>query len=66
MLGTSLVVQWLRLDTSAARGAGSIHGWGTGFHLVYGVAKNKIAILASLKAKNVHHLVSASSPKQGS
>ena len=26
--GTSLVVQWLRLCTSTARGMGSIPGWG--------------------------------------
>ena len=28
-LGTSLAVQWLRLCTSSAAGAGSIPGWGT-------------------------------------
>ena len=27
--GTSLAVQWLRLHTSNARGAGSVPGWGT-------------------------------------
>ena len=28
-IGTSLVVQWLRLHTSTAGGVGSIPGWGT-------------------------------------
>ena len=28
-VGTSLVVQWLRLCASTARGPGSIPGWGT-------------------------------------
>ena len=29
ILGTYLVVQWLRLHTSTARGMGLIRGWGT-------------------------------------
>ena len=32
-VGTSLVVQWLRLHASTARGPGSIPGWGTGSHM---------------------------------
>ena len=31
-VGTSLVVQWLRLHASTSRGPGSIPGWGTGSH----------------------------------
>ena len=30
VLGTSLVVQWLRFCASSAGGTGSILGWGTG------------------------------------
>ena len=33
MLGTSLVVQWLRLRPLNAGVLGSIHGWGTRSHM---------------------------------
>ena len=38
-LGTSLVVQWLRLHTSNARGTGSIPGQGTKPHMPNDVGK---------------------------
>ena len=33
ILGTSLVVQWLRLHALNAQDLGSIPGWGTRFHM---------------------------------
>ena len=33
-MGTSLVVQWLRLHTPNAKGPSSIPGWGTRFHML--------------------------------
>ena len=39
IVGTSLVVQWLRLCTSTAGGAGSTPGWGTKILMLCGAAK---------------------------
>ena len=36
---TSLVVQWLGLSSSTARGVGSVPGWGTKIPLPSGMAK---------------------------
>ena len=40
-MGTSLVVQWLRLLTSNTGDKGSIPGQGTKKHMPHGVAKKK-------------------------
>ena len=48
-LGTSLVVQWLRLCASTARGMGSIPGWGTKIlHALQCGQKKKKKMLALL------------------
>ena len=46
LLGTSLVVQWLRLHVSKPGGYGSIPGWGTDFpHALWrGKEKNRASI----------------------
>ena len=38
-MGTSLVVQWLRLHASTAGGEGSVSGWGTKIPLAKDTAK---------------------------
>ena len=41
LLGTFLVVQWLRLHASTAGGMGSIPGWGTKIPQAMGWGQNK-------------------------
>ena len=41
ILGTFLVVQWLRLCAFNAEGTGLIPSQGTRFHIQHGLAKNK-------------------------
>ena len=57
-LGTSLVVQWLRLQVSPARGMGSILGWGTKIpHIVWPQKKKKKCCGLNVAKKSLHVLI---------
>ena len=56
VIGTSLVVQWLRLHASTAGGAGSIPGWGTKIPhaLWYGKKKKKVTVIIEKVNENIY------------